>query len=109
MRLRLLLIGAVACACSALPAQADAAVHRTSVTIPVADYEIRAEPGGANVVVEGFGSLLIPGKPELPSRIFAIAIPPGVVHQIANTADRVLKFLCCCAPAYEHDDTVLAE
>ena len=39
----------------------------------------------------------------------AIAIPPGAVHQITNTGRDVLKFLCCCAPGYEHDDTVLAE
>lgn len=39
----------------------------------------------------------------------AIAIPPGTTHQITNTGDVELKFLCCCAPGYEHDDTVLAE
>lgn len=39
----------------------------------------------------------------------AIAIPPGQVHQITNTGDEVLTFLCCCAPPYEHDDTVFAE
>jgi mannose-6-phosphate isomerase-like protein (cupin superfamily) len=39
----------------------------------------------------------------------AIAIPPGVVHTIRNTGDEVLRFLCCCAPGYEHDDTVLTE
>ena len=37
----------------------------------------------------------------------AIAIPPGMVHQITNTGQDVLKFLCCCAPGYEHEDTVL--
>jgi mannose-6-phosphate isomerase-like protein (cupin superfamily) len=36
----------------------------------------------------------------------AIAIPPGSVHQITNTGSDVLKFLCCCAPGYEHEDTV---
>ncbi len=39
----------------------------------------------------------------------AIAIPPGIVHQIENTGPGVLKFLCCCAPGYEHTDTVLLE
>ena len=39
----------------------------------------------------------------------AIAIPPGVVHQITNTGQQTLVFLCCCAPAYEHGDTVLVE
>lgn len=37
----------------------------------------------------------------------AIAIPPGALHQITNTGDEVLRFLCCCAPGYEHEDTVL--
>lgn len=37
----------------------------------------------------------------------AIAIPPGERHQITNTGDETLRFLCCCAPAYEHEDTVM--
>ena len=37
----------------------------------------------------------------------AIAIPPGVVHSISNDSARDLVLLCCCAPAYEHDDTFL--
>jgi len=37
----------------------------------------------------------------------AVAIPPGTVHQITNTGNCILRFLCCCAPGYEHDDTVL--
>jgi mannose-6-phosphate isomerase-like protein (cupin superfamily) len=37
----------------------------------------------------------------------AIAIPPGATHQITNTGTATLKFLCCCAPGYEHADTVL--
>lgn len=39
----------------------------------------------------------------------AIAIPPGTWHQLWNTGDEPLRLLCCCAPAYEHDDTVLRE
>jgi mannose-6-phosphate isomerase-like protein (cupin superfamily) len=39
----------------------------------------------------------------------AIAIPPGLIHQITNTGGETLLFLCTCAPAYEHDDTVLVE
>jgi len=37
----------------------------------------------------------------------AIAIVPGAIHTIENTGDETLVFLCCCAPAYEHHDTVL--
>ncbi len=39
----------------------------------------------------------------------AIAIPPGATHQIRNTGEGTLRFLCCCAPAYEHEDTVLTD
>ena len=39
----------------------------------------------------------------------AIAIPPGAVHRITNTGVTTLKFLCCCAPGYEHDDTFLVD
>ena len=39
----------------------------------------------------------------------AVAIPPGAVHEITNTGDQILTFLCCCAPAYEHDDTVMID
>lgn len=33
----------------------------------------------------------------------AILIPPGAWHRI--TAVQPLRFLCCCAPPYSHDDT----
>ena len=39
----------------------------------------------------------------------AIAIPPGLKHKLWNTGNQTLHLLCCCAPAYEHDDTVITE
>jgi mannose-6-phosphate isomerase-like protein (cupin superfamily) len=39
----------------------------------------------------------------------AAAIPPGARHTITNVGEGVLKFLCCCAPGYEHADTVMVE
>ena len=39
----------------------------------------------------------------------AIAIQPGKKHKIWNTGREVLRLLCCCAPAYEHTDTVITE
>jgi Mannose-6-phosphate isomerase len=32
---------------------------------------------------------------------------PGARHQTWNTGDVKLVFICVCAPAYEHDDTVI--
>lgn len=36
-----------------------------------------------------------------------ICIPPSTNHNIKNTGDIELKILCCCAPAYSHEDTEL--
>ena len=48
-----------------------------SVTIPVGAYRITTKGQGDEIVVDGFGRLLVPGAPALPSKIFALAIPPG--------------------------------
>ncbi len=56
---------------------AVSADEEISVTIPVGAYEIRDAEQGQDIFVENFGRLLIPGKPNLPSKIFALAIPPG--------------------------------
>lgn len=37
----------------------------------------------------------------------AIAIPAGAPHCIENDGASELRFLCCCAPAYGHQDTIL--
>ena len=38
-----------------------------------------------------------------------VVIPPRQVHGIINTGGDPLVLLCCCAPAYSHEDTVLVE
>jgi len=36
-----------------------------------------------------------------------VLIAAGTPHCICNTGDEPLKILCCCAPPYSHDDTVV--
>lgn len=38
-----------------------------------------------------------------------VVIPPGVEHKLWASADEELKLLCCCAPPYSHEDTVITE
>jgi mannose-6-phosphate isomerase-like protein (cupin superfamily) len=38
-----------------------------------------------------------------------VVIAPGVPHKLWNTGDEPLVLLCCCAPPYSHEDTVLLE
>ncbi len=60
-------------------------------------------------ILEGEGEMLIDQEYRKVIPGDAIAIPPGRVHQISNSGRGSLRFLCCCAPAYEHDDTALNE
>ncbi|HYN91166.1 MAG TPA: hypothetical protein VER75_04530, partial [Thermoleophilaceae bacterium] len=36
-----------------------------------------------------------------------VVIPPGLRDKLWNTGDEPLRLLCCCSPAYSHEDTVL--
>ena len=36
-----------------------------------------------------------------------VVIPPKTPHKLWNTGENRLVLLCCCAPPYGHDDTVL--
>jgi mannose-6-phosphate isomerase-like protein (cupin superfamily) len=39
----------------------------------------------------------------------SVVIPPGTPHKLWNTGSEPLRLLCCCAPAYSHEDTVITE
>lgn len=38
-----------------------------------------------------------------------VLIPPGTPHCIHNPGSEALLFLCCCAPAYDDEDTILLD
>jgi mannose-6-phosphate isomerase-like protein (cupin superfamily) len=38
-----------------------------------------------------------------------VVIPPGVPHKLWAEEPEPLVLLCCCAPPYSHEDTVLLE
>lgn len=82
---------------------AEARVPPGARTLP--HYHVRTEE--IYYVLAGRGEMRVGQEVRPVGPGDAIAIPPGAVHQIANTGDVILKFLCCCAPGYEHEDTVL--
>jgi mannose-6-phosphate isomerase-like protein (cupin superfamily) len=51
--------------------------------------------GHATMEIDGETRNVVPGD--------AILIPPGAWHQIHTDAG--VRFLCCCAPPYRHEDT----
>jgi mannose-6-phosphate isomerase-like protein (cupin superfamily) len=66
-------------------------------------YHVRSEEiyflleGRADMELEGEHRELGPGE--------AVAIPPGAWHEIKTLGDAEVRFLCCCAPPYTHEDT----
>ncbi len=54
-------------------------------------------------ILEGRGEMEIDGATRTVGPGDAILIPAGAWHTIAASED--LRFLCCCAPPYSHDDT----
>jgi mannose-6-phosphate isomerase-like protein (cupin superfamily) len=60
-------------------------------------------------ITHGTGRIRIEGEMRDVQTGDAIAIPPGRRHKLWNTGAETLRLLCCCAPAYEHADTVITE
>jgi mannose-6-phosphate isomerase-like protein (cupin superfamily) len=70
-------------------------------------YHPRAEE--IYYITHGHGRMRIEGGLREVKPGDAIAIPPGKKHKLWNTGTETLRLLCCCAPAYEHEDTVITE
>ncbi len=95
--------------------------HRNSCIRQQSLAEARLPPGGATTphfhprteeiyyILAGQGRMQIGPEVRAVGPGDAIAIPPRAIHTIANVGRIPLIFLCCCAPAYEHSDTVLVE
>lgn len=95
--------------------------HRNSAIRNQSLAEARLPVGGATTphyhplaeeiyyILAGEGEMQIGEETRVVRPGDAIAIPPGRPHQIRTIGDVPLKFLCCCAPSYEHADTVLLE
>ena len=54
-------------------------------------------------ILDGAGTVQIDGETRAVGPGDAILIPPGAWHEIA--ACETLRFICCCAPPYAHEDT----
>jgi mannose-6-phosphate isomerase-like protein (cupin superfamily) len=95
--------------------------HRNSAIRNQSLAEARLPVGGATqehyhrrteeiyYITHGRGCIRIEGETCEVVTGDAIAIPPGQKHKLWNTGTEPLRLLCCCAPAYEHDDTIITE
>lgn len=95
--------------------------HRNSVIRNQSLAEARLPVGGATqehfhpraeeiyYITHGIGKIRIEGETREVRAGDAIAISPGQKHKLWNTGAETLRLLCCCAPAYEHSDTIITE
>jgi mannose-6-phosphate isomerase-like protein (cupin superfamily) len=95
-----------------------------AVSLPAANQslaEATVGPGGATeehlhrvteelyLITAGTGRLRIEGEERDVRPGDCAVIPPGARHKLVNTGTEPLRLLCCCAPAYSHEDTVVTE
>lgn len=80
-----------------VPAGTRTLLHRHAVTEEL--YHITA---GEGLMTLGFEQFHV-GVGD------TLCIPPGTPHCIEALGEVPLKLLCCCAPAYAHEDTELLE
>lgn len=59
-------------------------------------------------LLEGTGEMELDGERRSVGPGDAILIPAGAWHTIEATGEAPLRFLCCCAPPYRHEDTFFA-
>lgn len=60
-------------------------------------------------ILKGQGEIKIENEIKEIYPYDGILISPGKKHKITNTGKEPLVFLCCCSPAYIHEDTVITE
>jgi mannose-6-phosphate isomerase-like protein (cupin superfamily) len=70
-------------------------------------YHPRAEE--IYYLTHGTGKIRIEGETREVRAGDAIAIQPGQNHKLWTPGSETLRLLCCCAPAYEHSDTIITE
>ena len=78
-----------------LPAGAATAAHRHPRTEEI------------YYILRGAGRMTVGAEEREVGPGDGILIPPGTRHTIRNVGAEPLVFLCCCAPPYAHEDTVL--
>jgi len=61
------------------------------------------------LITAGTGRMRLEGEERDVRPGDCVVIPPGAGHTIANTGDVPLRLLCCCAPPYRDEDTVLCD
>lgn len=58
-------------------------------------------------VTHGSGLLSLGGETLNIAVGDTVLIPPGTPHRVLATGTEALRLLCCCSPAYRHEDTEL--
>jgi mannose-6-phosphate isomerase-like protein (cupin superfamily) len=83
--------------------------------------EATVEPGGETIehyhraseeiyhFISGAGRMRLGGEEADVRAGDTVAIAPGVRHKMSNPGPDPLVVLCCSAPPYSHEDTVLCE
>jgi hypothetical protein len=77
-----------------------------NIAEPITVCRVRPGSGGTTAI----RALVTPAlRRRRLAAIAAAVVLPGMRHKLWAGEDEPLRLLCCCAPAYSHEDTVLTE
>ena len=60
-------------------------------------------------VTEGVGAVTLRKEQFEIKKGDTVCILPGMAHRVKNMGTIPLRILCCCSPAYSHEDTELVQ
>ena len=69
-------------------------------------YHLRSEE--IYYILRGKGRMWLENESREIQAGDGITIPPGKMHKIENSGQEPMVLLCCCAPAYTDEDTILS-
>ena len=92
-----------------LPARLQSLAEATVPPGTATDAHFHRETEELYLFTAGAGRLRVGEEERDVAPGDCVVIPPGAEHKLFNTGDEPLVLLCCCAPPYSHEDTVITE
>jgi mannose-6-phosphate isomerase-like protein (cupin superfamily) len=93
----------------ALPSQNQSLAEATVPAGGTTDEHYHQVSEEIYFITAGTGRVRVDGEERDVRPGDCIVLLPGMRHKLFAGADEPLVLLCCCSPAYSHEDTIITE
>jgi len=92
-----------------LPSQNQSLAEATVPPNGATDEHYHAVSEELYFITSGTGRIRVDGEERDLRPGDCVVLLPGMRHKLFAGPDEPLVLLCCCAPAYSHEDTIITE